>query len=464
MTSLLGRVSAGLGWTGPLDLVLRTEADIQAACGIMQVHGRRSGAPALLPVDYCATVGRQLLKTGVSAVHFARLRGLQLSTVSTSVAEAAVLTISQYLAAASAGDTPGEPGAGPPFVSAEGTRFELEALDAKVWIRFWAALNVPPAAIRDSWAPFAGRFATATCALPAELPQAAASRSFAALAAIAALTGMSLVTVQAQPLTGIPAYTITPGVGRQRVTAPTAGTAPLAGVRVLESTRRVHGPFAGHLLRLLGAEVVRIESPGGDPARAEPPCGDGISARFHAFDHGKQRAEIDLNTPAGRMEMLDLARTADVFLHDWTPGQAVRRGLDFRDLARAAPGLIYSSASGWGTERGALGAPATDFAVQAHSGFPAPTLLTVVGLFGGLVNAHGIVEALAQRETTGRGQVVESSLLSAAAHLNAVLRPIEGPPEVPVCTDLNDLVHDPRFAPCLIRDRCVTVASPWHFA
>jgi hypothetical protein len=102
--------------------------------------------------------------------------------------------------------------------------------------------------------------------------------------------------------------------------------------------------------------------------------------------------------------------------------------------------------------------------VQAHSGFRAPTLMTVIDLFGGLVNAHGVVEALAKRESTGTGQTVSSSLLSAAAYLNTVLRPLGSAPTVPVCTDFNELANDRRFLRCLRWDSCTLVVSPWRFA
>jgi crotonobetainyl-CoA:carnitine CoA-transferase CaiB-like acyl-CoA transferase len=460
MTSVLGSVDVDLSWAGPVDLPLRGEADVQAACGVMHVHGRRSGAPERLGVDYCALVAAELAGLGSAAVRLARARGLALTRVTTSVAEAALLSVSQYLAAASSGETPGGPGDGPPFVSAEGVRFELETLDAEVWLRFWAELGAPPAAIRDGWSSFARRFATAVCTLPQELLSITRERPLRSLVDTADRTGTSLVRVADRPLTGVLAYTVTPLPGQRPPRGPD-GTAPLAGIRVLEAARRVQGPFAGHLLRMLGATVLRIEPPGGDPARGEPPLGGGVSARFQAVNHGKDVTEIDLNTPAGRREVLDLAAGADVFLHNWAPGRAAARGLDSADFA---PGLVYAHASGWGSALGPHPPLGTDYVVQAHSGFAAPTLMTVVDLFGGLVSARGVVEALLGKQASGRGQLVESSLLSAAAHLNTRVRVSAARPSVPVCDDLRALAADPRFARALTRDGCVLPRSPWEFS
>ena len=91
---------------------------------------------------------------------------------------------------------------------------------------------------------------------------------------------------------------------------------PLQGIRVLESCRRIQGPLAGHLLSLLGAEVIRLEPPGGDPLRNMPPCADGCSVRFDALNHLKDVREVDIKSAAGRAEIHELCRDADVFLHN----------------------------------------------------------------------------------------------------------------------------------------------------
>lgn len=217
--------------------------------------------------------------------------------------------------------------------------------------------------------------------------------------------------------------------------------------------------MAGYLLRLLGARVLRVEPPGGDPLRGVPPMSGDTSARFHALNWAKHVVQIDLGAEDGRRELLELASAADVFVHNWAPGKAERWSLTAGDLARVNPRLVYAHASGWGDEPVPGNPLGTDFVVQAHSGVP-PTLMTVVDVFGGVVCAHGIVAALARGATR-----VESSLLSAACRLNSrshdrCARPLT----VPVCEDLAALAADSRFARALRWEGCALVASPWEFS
>ncbi|AHH95192.1 CoA transferase [Kutzneria albida] len=463
---VLDTVHTRLTWAGPVDLPLHGEADVQAACGIMHVHGRRYGQPTRLALDYATLVAEELLDQGVLAAKIARIRGNPLDSVSTSVAQAALLVISQYLAAATAGDDRPEPllPGGPPFVSSDGVRFEIESLDPFVWQCFWSVLCAEPIAVRDGWQSFLHRFATATCPLPGKLVDLVGELPFACLREVAAHTGMSIVRVLSRSPTGIPAYRLTPLPGTATLPAASA-TAPLAGITVLEVTRRLQGPLAGHLLTLLGAKVIRIEPPGGDLLRGAPPISGDCSARFLAVNRGKQVLRIDLNTAQGRSEVLELAAGADVFLHNWAPGKAEQRALDAGDLARVSPGIVYAWASGWGQEFGADPPLGTDYLVQAHSGLAArtPSLMTVVDIFGGLVCAHGVLDALLHKALTGEGSRVDSSLLSAAVRLSS------GPlgtssPEVPICTDLTELAADPRFAAALVREGCVFPCSPWEFS
>ncbi|MCN9242346.1 CoA transferase [Streptomyces sp. RY43-2] len=184
----------------------------------------------------------------------------------------------------------------------------------------------------------------------------------------------------------------------------------------------MQGPLAGHVLRMLGAEVIRVEPPGGDPMRWLPPLADGTSARFTALNAGKRVVEADLTTMQGRAAVRELAATADVFLHNWAPGKAGRLGLDSEDLR---PGLVYAWASGFGDTLGERPPLGTDYLAQVHSGLaaavrpadepPAPSLMTLTDVLGGLVCAQGVLAALAARERTGRGGRVDSSLVSAAA-------------------------------------------------
>ncbi|MET9816107.1 CoA transferase [Streptomyces sp. NPDC006355] len=547
-TATVGR---HIDWQGPLPLPLADEHAVQAACGIMHVHGRAAGHPAPLAVDYASTVAGVLAAQGVCAVLLARAAGAGLSQVRTSVSQAALLALAQYLAAATAdGDDPQDgrpeevllPG-GCPFVSADGVRFELEALDAERWLGFWQTLGADRAETGRGWRSFQQRFATATCPLPPGLAATARRASFAAVRAAADRSGAAVLPVRDDPLppTATPPWTLTPfpapgaptgGRARAADTHRTAG-APLAGLRVVESARRVQGPMAGHILRLLGADVVRIEPPGGDPMRGIPPLAGTCSARFSALNAGKTVQEADFTTPAGRRAVRVLVSEADVFLHNWAPGKAARLGLDAEDLRAARPGLVYAWASGWGDALGPAQPVGTDYLVQAHSGLaaavrpadepPAPSLMTLTDVLGGLVCAQGVLAALVARLRTGRGCRVDSSLYSAAALVprgrrrGATGRPLPtsdgylwpgpqarerphrlaralglgagadadaiasrartlptalwlprlaaaGVPATPVCTGLDDLARDPAFAPALTVGEYAAPLAPWEFS
>ncbi|MEU4804115.1 CoA transferase [Actinosynnema sp. NPDC023587] len=449
-------------WAGPVDLPLAGELDVQAACGLMHLHGRRFGRPTRLGLDHASISAAELAGIGARAVELARARGIALRPATTSVAQAALLTVSQYLAAATAEGwpEPHEPG-GPPFRSVEGVAFELEALHTEVWQRFWTMLGADPRTAALGRRPFLNRCATATCPLPADLFELTARTSIGVLEEVARRTATTLVRVASRAVDDLPAYLMTP-LG-DAPPLPPGGPLPLSGLVVLESCHRVRGPMAGHLLGLLGATVVRVEPPGGDPLRGVPPMVGGCSARFLALNRGKQVVEVDLGTGSGRRSLLELASVADVFLHDWAPRRAAAWASGPADLARVRPGIVYAHTSGWGDELGPQAPPGTDFLVQAHAGVPS-TLVGVVDVFGGLVAARGVVDGLLRRARTGRGQSVETSLLSAASRLNARSRGRSAAPlTVPVCTDLAALARDPRFARALVREGCAFPASPWEF-
>ncbi|CAL9587484.1 CoA transferase [Streptomyces sp. enrichment culture] len=545
-------VPCRVDWAGPVDVPLADERAVQAACGVMEVHGRASGRPTPLAVDYASTVAGVLAAQGVCAALLGRARGAGPAWVRTSVGQAALFGVVQYLAAATA-DGPEQQTAGPrrcapdsaghrPFVSADGVVFEVETLEAERWLGFWQRLGASRGAVRDGWAPFQQRFGTATCGLPEELHGVVRRASLATVREAAAEAGVSVLPVREStaPPVAPRAWTLSPlgraGGAAPARTGPGAVGSPLAGVRVVESTRRVQGPLAGHVLRLLGAEVVRIEPPGGDPMRGMPPLAGAVSARFRALNDGKRVVEADITTPAGRRTVRELVADADVFLHNWAPGKAGRLRLEATDLCSAQPRLVYAWASGWGGLWGSAAPPlGTDFLVQAHSGLaaavrpepqpPAPSLMTLTDVLGGLVSAQAVLAGLLARERTGRAQRVDSSLFSAAALVprprrrarwgaweqplatadgylwltdaartrperitdvvgaDAALCPEAaaarlaarstaewsarcaraGLAAVPVCTDLSRLAADPRFAAALVRDEYVRPIAPWEF-
>ncbi len=476
------------------------EATAQAVCGVMHVNGRRHGGPRGLAVDYCGAAAGVLGMTGLLAGMLAGEAGPTI--VRTSLAEAALLTVSQYLAGAGAEDPEAvdlAPG-GPPFVSADGVRFEVETLQPEPWARFWAGLGAPTAAIRAGWRPFQFRYATATAPLPAELHHAAASHTFAELTAAAAGAEVSVCRLYpaaehaaelgAEP---DPPWLLAPMPGAVNRAETRGGTAdPLRGIVVLEAGRRIQAPLAAHVLRLLGAEVTRIEPPGGDPLRGMPPCTGGLSARWLALNRGKDAVEVDIKAPRDRERLRTLAARADVFLHNWAPGKAEQLGLGAADLPA---GLVYAYTSGWaGRELPDL-PPGTDFMVQARTGLAglvgppdqqaAPSLLTLLDVLGGLLGAEAVLAGLLVRAQRGTGVAVESSLLGAAGTVRAVAGPPRPPgfrqpepteqgflarpddgslPGVGVTTDLADLLADPRMSEVLGRDEygCPALRTPWR--
>jgi len=467
---LLHRTVEGTGWSavrrrtdwaGPVAETLDGEGAVQAACGIMHVHGRAGGRPLPLAVEYAATVAGVLAAQGVSAVLLARHRGLDLREVRTSAAQGALLALCQYLAEATAppddSTGPRPPAAavgGATLVSAEGTAFEVETLDPEAWRLFWARTGAAARVAGRGWAPFQQRFATAVCALPDELRDAARTVPFAALRAAAEAAGVSLVALSDDPVPpGLPEpVCLTPAPGAIGIPAPggapaSPGALPLDGVRVVECTRRVQGPLAGHVLRLLGAEVIRVEPPGGDPMRGLPPLAGGCSARYAALNAGKPVVEADLRTAAGRAVVRELVAGADAFVHNWAPGRDVRLGLDAEGLWRVRPDLVHAGASGFGDTCPPGRAPiGTDYLAQVRSGLaaalrpagepPAPSLMTLTDVLGGLVCAQAVVAGLLRRARTGGGVRAETSLLSAAALVPrpAARRPGWSPLELPVRT------------------------------
>ncbi len=421
-----------------LPLELSTEFTLQAACGLMSVHGRASGRPQALGVNYLASINAALAWQGTLAAAVGQLRGGDFTDVSLAPAGGALLSIGQYLAGATAADEaerllPGQDDAlaRPPFVSAEGVLFELETLDSQPWRRFWTALQVSDAIAGRAWQQFLLRYARAVAPMPAECLDALARLPLARIQAMAADCGVALVVLRSPAQRYADAdYPASAAAPWQMQHGPAAvpgprqapATLPLQGIRVLESCRRIQGPLAGHLLTLLGAEVIRLEPPGGDPLRSMPPCADGCSVRFDALNHRKQVIEVDIKSAQGRAQIHALCADADVFLHNWAPGKAAELALDAADLHASQPSLIHAYAGGWGAAQ--VDAPGTDFTVQAWSGVAARvasasgtrggTLFTALDVLGGVISAQGICAALLERELHGHGSQLHSSLLGAA--------------------------------------------------
>ncbi|MFI7502187.1 CoA transferase [Streptomyces sp. NPDC049687] len=435
-------LSCHIGWSCGEAPNVADEVAVQATTGVMAVHGRRVGAPARLPLEYASACAGVLAVHGVLAALIAHERGTPLTRTGTSVTHAALLTVSQYLAAATADEDEVVPKddieAGPPFRSRDGVWFEAEALDPQPWRSFWSELGVPREDISRGWQPFVLRYPKAVSPLPRSLSGAVAARDFTEISEVAARTGISLCRVRsvaerrADPGVLVDGtvsgpWRLTPYGEVQDLPAPAfrapAVDRPLEGISVVEAGRRIQAPLATHVLGLLGADVIRVEPPGGDPLRGMPPMAGDCSARFLALNRGKRVLHADLKSPEGRDDVLDVARGADAFLHNWAPGKAAVFGLDSDDLSALNSRLVYAYASGWGDALGERPPLGTDFMAQAHSGLahmmsadgaPRPSLMTLIDVLGGLVAAEGVLAGLLLRERTGRGVRVDSSLLSAS--------------------------------------------------
>ncbi len=207
---------------------------------------------------------------------------------------------------------------------------------------------------------------------------------------------------------------------------------PLKGVRVLDFTRVLAGPAAATVLADLGAEVIKIEPPGvGDDTRTFPPFNDGHSSYFIGVNRGKKSIVIDLKNPAGVALAKDLALKSDIILENYRPGVMDRLGLGYAALAALNPRLIYCAISGFGMTGPLRDFPSFDIVTQAMSGAfsvngekdRAPTKLGIPmgDLVGGINGPIGILAALYERTITGRGRLIDISLLDGLMGLLAYL-------------------------------------------
>jgi crotonobetainyl-CoA:carnitine CoA-transferase CaiB-like acyl-CoA transferase len=200
---------------------------------------------------------------------------------------------------------------------------------------------------------------------------------------------------------------------------------PLRDVRVLEMGTFITGPAAGMLLGDLGADVIKIEHPNGDPFRAFN--GGFYSPHFQTYNRNKRSITLDTKTQEDLDALDALVRTADVFIQNFRPGVAERLGVDQARLRAINPRLIYCSISGFGASGPDRGRPAFDTVAQAASGFLRllvnPEHPRVVGpaigdAVTGFYAAYGVLAALHERTLTGAGRTVEVSMLEAMCHFN----------------------------------------------
>jgi crotonobetainyl-CoA:carnitine CoA-transferase CaiB-like acyl-CoA transferase len=204
------------------------------------------------------------------------------------------------------------------------------------------------------------------------------------------------------------------------------GTAagPLAGLLVADFSRILAGPYASMLLADMGAEVIKVESPGGDDTRTwVPPMRADVSTYYLAINRNKRSVALDFKDPADLALACELAARADVVIENFKPGGLARFGLDYDTVAAQNPGVVYASISGFGSTGGAK-LPGYDLIVQAISGLmsltgdphgePYRAGISVFDVMSGMQATIGVLAALRHRATTGEGQHVEVNLLATA--------------------------------------------------
>ncbi|MEX3786498.1 CaiB/BaiF CoA transferase family protein [Paraburkholderia sp. BR14374] len=201
-------------------------------------------------------------------------------------------------------------------------------------------------------------------------------------------------------------------------------TGPLSGVRVLDLTQFLSGPFGTQILGDLGAEIIKIEPPGGELARGVPPYFvEGDSAYYLAVNRNKKSVVIDLKTERGAELVRELVAHTDVLVENNRPGVMTRLGLGEAELRACNPRLIYCSISGFGQTGPDRDLPAYDMIVQAMSGgmsltgepgrAPVRAGIPIGDLAAGMYGVMGILAALVERQTSGQGRFVDVAMLDA---------------------------------------------------
>jgi len=201
---------------------------------------------------------------------------------------------------------------------------------------------------------------------------------------------------------------------------------PLAGIRVLDMGTFITGPAAAMLLADLGAEVIKVEQPGtGDPFRAFD--GDLYSPHFQTYNRNKKSVELNTKEPADLAKFDELVKSVDVFIQNFRPGVAERLSVDAERLRAINPRLVYADISGFGNDGPWKDRPAFDSVAQASTGFlrllinpehPRVVGPAIADAVTGFYAALGVVAALYERETSGKGHKVETSMFEAMCHFN----------------------------------------------
>lgn len=204
--------------------------------------------------------------------------------------------------------------------------------------------------------------------------------------------------------------------------------APLAGIKVLELARILAGPWIGQTLVDLGADVIKVESPGGDDTRTWGPpfvrseTGENLDAAyFHCCNRGKRSLVLDFRTDHGREAVRRLVKQSDVLIENFKVGGLAKYGLDYESLKTVNPALVYCSVTGFGQDGPYAGRAGYDFMIQAMGGImditgepdgePTKPGVAYADIFTGLYGVIAVQSALLQRQRTGQGQWIDMALL-----------------------------------------------------
>ena len=204
---------------------------------------------------------------------------------------------------------------------------------------------------------------------------------------------------------------------------------PLEGLKVIELARILAGPWAGQTLGDLGAEVIKVEAPEGDDTRQwGPPFvereNDKTASYFHSCNRGKSSVIVDFRTDEGKAVLIELVRDADILIENFKVGGLKKYGLDYENLAKMNPKLIYCSITGFGQTGPYAHRAGYDYIIQGMSGFmsitgepdgaPQRAGVAITDIFTGVYATSAILAALHMRARTGKGQHIDMSLLDSA--------------------------------------------------
>ncbi|PJK16646.1 CoA transferase [Chryseomicrobium excrementi] len=203
-------------------------------------------------------------------------------------------------------------------------------------------------------------------------------------------------------------------------------TGALAGFRILDLSRVLAGPYCSMIFGDLGAEVIKVEAPGGSDETRHwgPPFQEGVSAYYLSANRNKESITLDLRTVEGQEQFKDLVKTSDVVLHNFKTGTMERFGLGYESLAALNPRLVFCSITGFGETGPLKDLPGYDFILQGMSGLmqitgtpesgPQKMGVAIVDILTGLYACIGIQAALLERHTSGKGQKLDLSLYDCA--------------------------------------------------